>query len=92
MDGDEVRLVKELLNLDELQPAREMRIRIDIWIVGDHIHPDGLALPGHLTADAAKADHAQCLPCQLDAFEFGLFPLAVLQGFISLRNIPGEGE
>jgi len=44
-----------------------MRIRIDIGIVGDHIHPDGLAFLATSLPDAAKADHAQCLPRQLDA-------------------------
>ena len=92
VNGDEVGLPEDLLKIDQFETAREMRIRIDVRIVSNDVHAHGLALARDFTADAAEANDAQGLSCQLHTLELRFFPLPVLQRLIRLRNVAREGE
>src|ERR1041385_2105393 len=59
MHRDEIGLIEYIFKVDELEAAREMRIRIDIRIVRDHVHSHCLTLPRHFAADPAEADHTE---------------------------------
>src|SRR6185295_17321539 len=72
--------------------AGKMRIRIDIRIVSDDLHAHRLTLSRDFASNASKADYAEGLACEFDAFEFVLFPLPMLEAFVSLRNVARKCE
>src|SRR5262249_642155 len=88
----EVRLLENLINLDQFEAAGQMRVRIDVRVERYNFHTHRLTLPRDLAADPAKADHAQCFAGELHAFELVPLPLPVLQSNVGLRNVTGEGE
>ena len=92
VNGDEVGLPEDLLKIDQFETAREMRIRIDIRIVGNDVHAHSPALARHFASNAAEADDAQRLSCEFHTLEPGFFPLPVLQRLIGLRNVARQGE
>src|SRR5262249_60324708 len=79
VNGNEIGLVKNLLEIHEIETTREVRIRIDERIERNDLHAHGLALARNLAADAAKPDHTKRLARQLDTLELVFLTVVVFQ-------------
>src|SRR5215467_6864753 len=78
VNRDEIGLLEDVLEIDQLQTAGEMRVRIDVWIISNDVHAHRLALPRDLTPDAPETDYSERLSGQFDALELTFLPLMIL--------------
>ena len=91
MDGDEVGLGHQLLQVHQLHAHVTGPVSGDEGVVGHEAHAEGEGPLCHKGADPAEADHAEGLAVELDAFPLRPVPLARDQGGVRLGDVAGLG-
>jgi len=92
VQGDEVRLGKQLVQRHFLHAHFHGALRRQERVIGGNLHLEAERAAGHDGADIARADETKRLAGQLDAHEAVLFPLAGLRRGVRLRNLARQGK
>ena len=92
MDGDDIRLLHQLLEGHEAHTQLHRRLGRYVGIETYELHLEALGPLGHLTTHAAQPHDAQGLAVQLDPGELGALPFTLLQGRVGPYDVPGQGE
>ena len=90
MNRDEVRRRVNIIQTGQFHLQRLGAGRRDVRIEGQHAHAERHCATRHLAADAAHAQHAECLAVKFDAFERLAVPFAGGHRAVGLRDIARE--
>src|SRR5262245_57805666 len=92
MNRDEVGFIKDILEFYQFQTARQVRLRIDVWIERNNIHSHRLAFPRDLASNPPQANDPERFARKLDTLKLALFPLPRLQRLVRLRNVARQSK